>query len=82
MIQKQWTVNQNKIMKKFLTIIFIFCCLYTFSQTTTTLTTAGSGVGSWTVPCGVTSVTVQCWGGGGGGGGDPTNGAGSPGGAG
>jgi hypothetical protein len=80
MIQKQWTVNQNKIMKKFLTILFIFCCLHIFSQTTTTLTTAGSGVGSWTVPCGVTSVTVQCWGGGGGGGGDGT--AGSPGGSG
>lgn len=37
----------------------------TFSQTTTqTLTTSGSFV----VPCGVTSLTVQCWGGGGGGG--------------
>jgi hypothetical protein len=29
--------------------------------------------GSWTVPCGVTSVTVQAWGGGGGGAGDGSN---------
>ena len=28
--------------------------------------------GSWTAPAGVTSVTVECWGGGGGGGGKTT----------
>ncbi|MBK6834580.1 MAG: hypothetical protein IPG89_10010 [Bacteroidetes bacterium] len=29
-----------------------------------------SGTSTWTVPCGVTTATVECWGGGGGGGGD------------
>ncbi len=44
---------------------------FAFSQTTTTL---NSGAGNFTVPCNVTSITVDCWGGGGGGGGDNTNG--------
>ena len=38
--------------------------LGSFAQTTVTLTSGSS----WTVPCGITSITVECWGGGGGGG--------------
>ena len=49
-----------------------------WGQTTETFT---SGT-SWTVPCGVTSVTVTIWGGGGGGGGSSTNGSGGSGGGG
>lgn len=49
-------------------------------QTVETFTTSGS----WTVPCGVTTATIEIWGGGGAGGGDGTNGfpAGSGGGSG
>ena len=46
------------------------------SQTTSTITTSGS----YTVPCGVTSITIQCWGGGGGGGGSNGNNNGGSGG--
>jgi hypothetical protein len=35
--------------------------------TVPTVTTFSSGSGTWTAPAGVTSVTVECWGGGGGG---------------
>lgn len=41
------------------------------AQTTVNITTTGSG--TWTVPCDVTSITVQAWGGGGGGYGDDLN---------
>ncbi len=41
-----------------------------------------SGTTSWSVPAGVTSVTVKAWGAGGGGGGGSTNGDGGPGGGG
>jgi hypothetical protein len=41
-----------------------------------------TGAGTWTKPEGITSVTVECWGGGGGGGGSTTNGNGGGGGAG
>ena len=61
----------------FLTFIFTSEC---YTQTTTLTTGTVSGAFSWTVPCGVTSITVNAWGGGGGGGGDFTSG--SPGGAG
>ena len=39
-------------------LFFIFTITTTFSQTTDTFTASGS----WTVPTGVTSVTVQIWG--------------------
>jgi len=61
----------HKITKKLFSIIlFTFSLLFLsnsfYSQTTTqTLTSSGSFV----VPCGITSITVQCWGAGGGGGG-------------
>src|SRR5688572_7258339 len=40
-----------------------------YSQTTATLFLPA---GNYTVPCGVTSITVTCWGAGGGGAGDAT----------
>ena len=43
-----------------------------------TLTTSGN----WTVPAGVTSITIECWGGGGGGGSRSSNGSGGGGGGG
>ena len=57
-------------------LFFIFTTTTTFSQTTDTFTASGS----WTVPTGVTSVTVQIWGAGGGGGGSNVNGSGGSGG--
>ncbi|MGA8006666.1 MAG: hypothetical protein WCA17_11240, partial [Burkholderiales bacterium] len=41
------------------------------AQTTVTFTTAGTT--SWTAPAGVTSATIQAWGGGGAGGGATGN---------
>ncbi len=59
-------------MKKVIHIIsLILFCVESYSQTTQTITTAGAG--TFTVPCGVTSITVQCWGGGGAGGGTNAN---------
>ena len=70
-------------MKKIIHIIFlILFYVEAYSQTTQTITTAGAG--TFTVPCGVTSITVQCWGGGGAGGaatGNPSGGGGGAGGA-
>ena len=46
--------------------ILILTSLFSFGakgQTTVTFTSSGN----WTVPAGVTKVTVSCWGGGGGG---------------
>lgn len=48
----------------FLFFFLLFTNL-SFGQTTDTYTTSGT----WTVPAGVTSVTVEIWGAGGGGGG-------------
>ena len=55
-----------------ITFFLLFTTTYgLFSQTTVNITTTGSG--TWTVPCGVTTITVQVWGGGGGGYGDNNN---------
>ncbi|MES2764119.1 MAG: hypothetical protein V4677_18020, partial [Bacteroidota bacterium] len=59
-------------MKKIFLILQLILIKYALAQTTT-LTSGGAGVGSWTVPCGVTTVTVKCWGGGGGGGGSTSS---------
>ena len=63
-------------MKKLLLVmIFVLTSIFTFSQSTYTqsFTTAGS----WICPAGVSSITVECWGGGGSGGGTtPSIGAG------
>ena len=65
---------KNKAVAKFrfkFQALAVCSALMTFAttgwgQTTETFSTAG--VTSWTVPAGVTSVTVECWGGGGSGG--------------
>lgn len=53
------------------TILLLFSIENTNAQTTENLTTTGSG--TWYVPCGVTSITVEAWGGGGAGGGSNSN---------
>lgn len=67
--------------KLFLFLLFILTSYFSNAQVITTLSTVGSNI--WNVPCGVTSVTVQVWGGGGGdGGGGASNGQGGGGGGG
>lgn len=57
--------NRRKWYFSILASLFVFSNL--FSQiTSVTVTTTGNS--TWVVPCGVSSVTVECWGGGGGGG--------------
>lgn len=57
---------QSKILSKALAFVAIlFSMNFSFSQSPETFTTSGN----WVVPCGVTSVTVEAWGGGGAGGG-------------
>jgi hypothetical protein len=46
-------------------ITIVFSIVTFYGQTTATFTSSGS----FTVPCGVTSISVECWGGGGAGGG-------------
>jgi len=53
-------------------IVSIGCCLESVAQTQQVFTTAGAG--TFTIPAGVTQVTVECWGGGGNGGSTNTNG--------
>lgn len=67
---------EKKSLKNTLTGLFLFLFTFlgfsdAFGQTTETITTTGAG--SWTVPCGVTSITVEAWGGGGAGGGCTSN---------
>lgn len=64
-------------LKKIFYFIFLFLSAVSYGQTQV-LTTPGAG--SWRVPCGVTSVTVELWGAGGGGGGSNTNNSGGSGG--
>ena len=52
----------------FFTITLLLFQLNCFAQTPTITTISTAGAGSWTVPAGVFSVDVECWGGGGGGG--------------
>lgn len=63
-------------------LLGIFSLLFVFNtnkhlnaQTPTSPQIFNSGSGTFTVPCGVTSITVQVWGGGGGGASDGTNNA-------
>ncbi len=68
--------------KSTLTFVLILLSGLVFGQTSPHLITT-TGAGSFTVPCGVTSLTVECWGGGGAGGGTTSNpGAGGGGGGG
>lgn len=62
----------------FQTIFLLLLSAGVFGQTNQTFTSSGS----WTVPCGVTSVTIGLWGGGGAGGGSTSNNSGGSGGGG
>lgn len=63
-------------MKRPLLSVFSFATTFFFSMLSatgwgqTTITQTYTTSGSWNVPCGVTSLQVECWGGGGGGAGD------------
>lgn len=67
--------------KRYLSLILLFISFFGFSQSPFTDNT-NNGTETFTVPTGVTSVTVQIWGGGGGGGGSSTSGSGGSGGGG
>ncbi len=70
---------KNNILNIFFTFLVGLIFLgVSFSQVTTTFTASGSFI----VPCGVTSISVTCWGGGGGGAGDGGTGASTGGGGG
>lgn len=67
---------EKKSLKNTLTGLFLFLFTflgfsYAFGQTTEPITTTGAG--TWIVPCGVTSITVEAWGAGGAGGGCTSN---------
>jgi hypothetical protein len=69
---KPFLPNYTMISKVITTVLFLLALGgVAFGQTVETFSTPGAG--NWTVPCGVTSITVQIWGGGGAGGGDGTN---------
>ena len=68
---KKFYLNLQQYVSKtvilFWTVLIVFMFGNSiFAQTTVNLTTPGSA--TWTVPCGVTSLTVEAWGGGGAGG--------------
>ncbi len=65
-------------LRVFVTFLFTAISSLFSGQTTVYLNVPGNG--NWTVPCGVTSITVEVWGAGGGGGGSNTNGSGGSGG--
>lgn len=71
----------NKNWKSLYLLIFLFFSTLFSAQNVQTFNTPGS-TGSWTVPPGVTSISVEAWGGGGRGGTRSTNGTGGGGGAG
>lgn len=58
-------LSMQKILSVFGLVLFWILFQNGIAQTTETIS---SGSGNWTVPCGVTSITVECWGAGGGGG--------------
>jgi len=70
------SVSMRTILIFMLTVITVGV----WGQTTQTFSTPGTS--NFTVPAGVTSITVECWGAGGGGGGSNSNGAGGSGGGG
>lgn len=56
------------LMKTNLYSLLLFFSIFFIAKSQTTVTVPLSGNGTWTVPCGVTAITVEAWGGGGGGG--------------
>ncbi|MTH18301.1 glycine-rich domain-containing protein, partial [Flavobacterium sp. LC2016-01] len=74
----------NMIRKLLLSFLFFTFSLFSFAQSFTDSTPAPAGTKTWTVPTGVTNVTLEIWGAGGAGGGSTLNkegGAGGGGGA-
>src|SRR5687767_7639263 len=70
-------------MKKQILITLLFSLFgLVYAQTTQTFIAPAGILLNYTLPCGVTSITVNCYGGGGGGGGDAINGGVSGGGGG
>ncbi|PZX94443.1 hypothetical protein DOS84_07430, partial [Flavobacterium aquariorum] len=68
---KKFYLNLKQYVSKTVILFWTVLILFAFgnsvfAQTTVDLTTPGSA--TWTVPCGVTSLTVEAWGGGGAGG--------------
>lgn len=64
--------NKNRVLQ--LGILFFFLVITTFSTKAQTFEdTTPNGIETFTVPCGVTSITVECLGAGGAGGGDSAN---------
>lgn len=68
------SLKKLNFLQSFTLLFFIFITANLYSQTFTDNTANGNE--TWTVPAGVTSVTVQVWGAGGSGGGSDTNGYG------
>ena len=62
---------KSRIVNVLVMLFILFGLTDAFGQTTETITTTGAG--TWTAPCGVTSITVQAWGAGGSGGGTQAN---------
>jgi subtilisin-like proprotein convertase family protein len=71
------TITQNQIFRSFsrlqrsccsavFLLLFLLSASSSWGQITVPINTTGNG--TWTCPAGVTSITVECWGGGGGGG--------------
>jgi len=80
-------IQCNRLIKKLSIskLVFLILISYSFAlsgQTSQQVQFTTPGDGTWTVPCGVTSITVEAWGGGGGGGARIGNNAGSAGGGG
>ncbi|WP_052122265.1 GEVED domain-containing protein [Flavobacterium suncheonense] len=72
-MKKNYFKKCRKYFSFFASLFFLILHFEGFAQTTQTFTTLGNG--SFTVPCDVTSITVECWGGGGSGGGQGNNNA-------
>ena len=91
---KHYKINKQKerikatgmLMQLTFALLLSFSAMFMFThsvaQGSQTFSTAGTFTNGFTVPAGVTSITVQVWGAGGGGGADATNGNGGPGGGG
>ena len=75
-------INDYFLKKAIGLIAFLFFVSIGLGQQTFTLSATSSGSYQITIPCDVTSITVECWGAGGGGGGASANPSGGGGGAG
>jgi hypothetical protein len=83
---KKFYLNSHQHVSKIVFLFWVVLNLFVFGNTvfaqTTTVTITTTGSSTWTVPCGVTSITVEAWGAGGAGGASITNSEGGSGGGG